>query len=523
MALGIDFGTTRTVVAFADRGNYPVASFSSDDGETAEWFPSIVAERNGELRFGFDALAVKDDPSWGTARSFKRLLSGPEASTTGTVTVGATTFGVADLVVRFFSSLREALKTRSNLPKALREKDRFEAVVATPANAFCTQRFLTLDAFRKAGFDVKAMLNEPSAAGFEYSHQHARTITSSRAHVVVYDLGGGTFDASLVRMDGKHHDAVLTAGLARLGGDDFDQALYELAVKKGKVKEASLDAFAKARLLDACRDAKEKLNPSSKKLTIDLEACLGEKAPKAELSFPVADYYAAVTPLVEQTLEAMAPVLKRLDGEAPKGGDDELADIAGLYVTGGASALPVIGRILRERFGRRVHRSPYPHAAIAIGLAIAGDSLAGFELTDRFSRNFGVFREAQSGAKASYDPIFTRETPLPRQGEPKKSVSRRYRAQHDVGHYRFFECAAFDDQGTPKGDLAPVTDVFFAFDPELRGKKVDLAKWQVKRLEQAGPIIEEEYAVDAHGIVEITIRDVGSGYVASHRLGSAAS
>jgi molecular chaperone DnaK (HSP70) len=399
-------------------------------------------------------------------------------------------------------------------------------VVATPANAFCTQRFVTLEAFRSAGFDVRAMLNEPSAAGFEYAHRHARTMTSQREHVVVYDLGGGTFDASLVRMSGTHHEVVVTGGLARLGGDDFDRVLAELAALRAGFDLAALEQGVRARLIDQCRDAKERLHASSRKITLDLDASLGEAAPAPEVTLQVSDFYDACAPLVERSLEALRPVVERGGGEGDPDVDALPADVAGLYVVGGASSLPVVGRILKARFGRRVHRSPYPHAAVAIGLAIASDGAASFALDDRFSRNFGVFRESNGGESAAYDAIFTRETPLPRPGDPPLVVRRRYRAAHDLGHFRFFECAAFDDAGAPKGDLAPLTDVLFPFDPPLRERlargDVDLARLPVRRLDRPGPLVEETYAVDPHGMIEVTFTDVESGFTRRHVLGAGA-
>ncbi len=521
MGLGIDFGTTRTVVAYADRGNYPVVSFDGPHGDAVEWFPSVVAERGGELRFGFDALAVADDPSFSQVRSFKRLLGGSDVTATGEILVGSIRLPIAELVARFIAAFAAALRTTSNLPKALRKASELDAVVAAPANAFCTQRFVTLDAFRRAGFVVRAMLNEPSAAGFEYAHRHARTITSRREHVIVYDLGGGTFDASLVRMSGTHHDVVATAGLAALGGDDFDRVLAEQAAKQAKIDLNALGTHALARLLDHCRDAKEALGPSSRKIALDLEACLGDAAPVRELSLPVSDYYDACAPLVERTVEVLRSVTEP-EGIGEAASDDPLAaDVAGLYVVGGASALPVVGRVLRASFGRRVHRSPYPHAAVCIGLANASDGETGFLLDDRFSRNFGVFREAEGGDKSTYDPIFTREMPLPRPGDPPITVRRRYRAAHDLGHFRFFECAAFDGEGNPRGDIAPITDVLFPFDTKLRQGAVDLRGVPVHRLESEGPVVEESYAVDANGMVQVTITDLDCGFSRTHPLGAA--
>src|SRR5262249_58160688 len=131
---------------------------------------------------------------------------------------------------RFSGALAWALRTRSRLAAAplLERTEPLEAFVAAPANAHSTQRFICLDAFRRAGFEVLGLLNEPSAAGFEYTHRYRNTLTSKKDHVVVYDVGGGTFDVSLLRMSGPLHEVVATAGINRLGGDDFDEVLLAL-------------------------------------------------------------------------------------------------------------------------------------------------------------------------------------------------------------------------------------------------------------------------------------------------------
>ncbi len=565
MDLGIDFGTTRTVVAACDRGNYPVLGFVDHEGETCEHFPSVVAARGDELRFGFDALAVAGDAEWTLQRSFKRWL-GEAGRPDRRVAIGARELPLGELLAGFLAALREAILRRSNLPKRLarsvkgakhaknsKASEPLRAVVAAPANALGNQRFVTLEAFRSAGFEVVAMLNEPSAAGFEYSHRWRSTLSARREHVVVYDLGGGTFDASLVRMRGARHDAIATAGLARLGGDDFDALLADLVLERAGVDGAALDARARGRLLEQCRDAKERLNPSSRKLVIDLDGALGA----TEVVVPVAQYYERCAPLVERTIEAMRPVLRRLEGEgapvlepgepgvsdaadaadeaeatidekrarptdasAADADDDGLSDIAGIYVVGGASSLPIVGRVLRQRFGRRVHRSPYPSAAIAVGLAIAIDESAGFELKDRFARHFGVFREAEAGRKVVFDAIFGADTELPR-GAPLV-VSREYRPAHDIGYFRFLECSALSDDGTPRGELLPFADVHFPFDPALRDREGALAGVPVSRLEPArAHRFREQYALDPNGIVEVTITDLDDGFGRTYRIAGA--
>jgi molecular chaperone DnaK (HSP70) len=466
MKLGIDLGTTHTVVAACDRGNHPVVGFLDGAGDSIDWFPSVIAARGDELRYGWDAVA---EPGWDTLRSFKRLFATHEAE----IELGGVARPIAELAVGFLAALRQAILERSNFPG-----DRLDEVaVAVPANAHGAQRFLTLDAFRRAGFAVTALVNEPSAAAFEYTHRFRDTVTSKRDHVLVYDLGGGTFDASLVAMSGSQHRVLATSGLSRLGGDDFDAVLADLA-------GARSPAF-----LERCRDAKERLTPSTKKIALELDD-------GATTTIAVADYYAACQPLVEQTLAAMEPVL----------GDAESA-LAGVYVVGGASALPPVARLLRERFGRRVHRSPYPFAAVAIGLAIAAEG--SMFLEDRLSRHVGVFREADTGRDVAFDAIFTPDAAL------GTDLVRTYRAAHNLGHYRFVECSAVDG-GAPRGDITPLGDILFPFEAGLRGQRLgDVA---VARLAGSGPVIEERYAIDPAGMVRVTITDLTSGYRQEHEL-----
>jgi molecular chaperone DnaK (HSP70) len=522
--LGIDFGTTRTVVAYADRGNYPVAHFVNEAGDVTDHFPSVVAGRDGELRFGFEALAAAaNEPGWALLRSFKRLLAEASAAPSLTVAFGGGIYAASELVARFLGALREALFRRSNVPAALLAAGRASAVVASPANAHGTQRFVTLEAFRRAGFDVAAMLNEPSAAGFEYTHRHAATLTGRREHVVVYDLGGGTFDASLVRVRDRHHEAVTTAGIGRLGGDDFDDALLDLVLDRAGLRRGALAPAELLALTDQCREAKERLHPNSRRLAVDLEAALGPAAPCPAVTVEANAFYEASAFLLERTIEAMLPVVRRLDEEAPRGaGAGPLADdVAGIYVVGGASGLPSVARALRQRFGRRVHRSPQPSAATAIGLAIASDVGSGYSLSDRFSRTFGVFREAQDGERAVFDPLFGRDLPLPRPGERPVTLRRTYRASHNVGHYRYGECADVDPVGTPLGDLTPFEPLYVPFDPSLRGRP-SLAKVPIVRRPD-GPLVEEAYAVDEHGVVSVRIADLESGFAVTRRFGDVAN
>jgi molecular chaperone DnaK (HSP70) len=141
MRIGIDFGTTHTVAAVVDRGNYPVASF---DG--VETWPSLVAANDaGELRFGLDAAASCHQPGWSRLRSFKRLLN--DAGPRTTVELAGRSYRLADLFTRFLVQLKSDLRDRSNA--GLAPAERVQAAVSVPANASSAQRFLTLDAFTR--------------------------------------------------------------------------------------------------------------------------------------------------------------------------------------------------------------------------------------------------------------------------------------------------------------------------------------------------------------------------------------
>src|ERR1700682_2942802 len=270
MRFGIDFGTTHTVVAMIDRGNYPVVSFEHHDA-----IPSIVSvDPSGELAFG------RTEPGWTVLRSFKRLLG--EAHPDSEVRVGQRSLPIADLLTGFLAHVRDELLYRSNA--GLRKKDKIEAAVSVPANASTAQRLMTMDAYRRAGFDLKAVLNEPSAAGFEYAHRFRETVTSKREYVLVYDLGGGTFDASLIHMEGRANEVITSSGISRLGGDDFDGAIAQLVLAKrgsGTLTD---------HLLDEVRQQKESLTPNTRKFVVD------------DTVIPVDEVYDACMPLVEQTL-----------------------------------------------------------------------------------------------------------------------------------------------------------------------------------------------------------------------------
>jgi len=503
MKLGVDFGTNRTVVAAADRGNYPLVSFDSPDGTTADWFPSLVAVRGKERRYGWDAWDAQADESWTVVRSIKRLLenAGPQT----VLDPGEQQVGLTHLLHGFTAALQKALRECSNLPHAPGEP--FEIVLGVPAHANSNQRFLTVEAFRSAGFRVLGVLNEPSAASIEFGHRQ-RQSKAGRETILVYDLGGGTFDASLVALDENVHHVVASEGISAIGGDDFDHILAELALDAANLSADARDSLTAGswfRLLEECRMKKEALNPNSRRVVVDLEHAHPEWG---TIQLPVADFYEAARPLVEETIAAAEELLGRHSGE-----------FEALYITGGGSELPLVARVLRERFGRRVRRSAFTRSATAIGLAIQADQPETYRLSERLSRFFGVWREADSGCRIVFDPLFPKGTALPAAGEPPLSIRRGYAPVHNIGHFRFLECSHRDSDGAPTGEVTIWDEIRFPFDPALEGAE-DFRSLAVTRLPAAASQWTEElYECDAGGSITVTIANRTDGYSRVYRLG----
>jgi molecular chaperone DnaK (HSP70) len=486
MKLGVDFGTTRIVVAAADRGNYPLVPFETSDA-TFEWCPPLVALRGEERLYGWDAWNAQGDTSWTVVRSLKRYLEdcGPET----VLQAGNSRVRIGDLLEGLLRSLRHSLEEHFGAGET------FEVMLGVPANANSNQRFLTVDGFRRAGFSVLGLLNEPSAASIEYGHRQR-----FEGRLLVYDLGGGTFDASLVELDKNSHTVIATEGVATLGGDDFDRILAELAIGAERLGELPADQLF--RLEEECRRQKEALHPNSRRIVVDLDVV---EEGMGQPTIAVSDFYDRCRPLLDETVAATARLASS-------------SEIDALYITGGGSELPLVARMLRDEFGRKVKRSEYTRSATAIGLAIQADSTSGYRLREVFTRNFGVWRESDSGNRIIFDPIFPRGTRLPAAGEPALRVNRMYHAAHNIGHFRYLEASQVSLDEQPAGDITVWDEILFPFDPAKREE--DLKGATVERTPEAeAQEVEESYSCDAAGVVTVTVRNLTSHYGQDYRLG----
>ncbi|MGA8678285.1 MAG: Hsp70 family protein, partial [Candidatus Acidiferrales bacterium] len=504
--IGIDFGTTRIVVSAADRGNYPLVTFESPDERVRDWFPSVLAVSEDKRVYGWEALEQQGKPGWTVVRSPKRWLknAGPSSS----LDIAGQRFSMLPLMTEMMAALRRDLLEKSTLGAG--KYDRLQAMLGVPANANSNQRFLTQEAARAAGFEVLGLLNEPSAAAVEYVNRNsADRQKRGRGGLLVYDLGGGTFDVSLVALGEAEHSVIASDGVPDLGGDDFDEALALLALaaagRPGQ-GENSLTPAEWYLLFDECREKKESLNPNSRKITVDLERV---RKNWGEVSIGADAFYERCRPMVETSRQVAEALLAAHPDHA----------IETLYLTGGGSELPSVARVLRETFGRRVQRSAYMRSATAIGLAIRAQGHEDLPLRDQFTKNFGVWREADEGRNVVFDILFPRGAKLPSRGEEPLRIVRSYRPVHNIGYFRYLECAQLGANNQPEGEISNWDEIRVPFDPKLRGS-ADLTDQPVRRY--APPhelVIEEEYTCDANGDVGVKIRDKITQQSNEFRLG----
>jgi molecular chaperone DnaK (HSP70) len=508
MRLGIDFGTTRTVVAAAVDGRYPVVVFETAKG-FSDFVPGLAVRNGSKLELGWAATQGLTQRTEGAVRSIKRAISSrypddPLAELDCTTTA-------LDLVHQYLTALRRLLLQSANLE--ISPDEPFEAMIAVPANASTRQRYLTVEAFTRAGFTVLGMVNEPTAAAIEYAYNNIAGLgrRSPKRYVVVYDLGGGTFDTSAVSLADRRFELIATEGIGELGGEDFDEAILKLTLAEAGKVASDLTAVERARALELCREAKETLTPSSKRLLVDLSEVGAGLEP---VTLDLGRLYAETQPLVARTLSELDSIFDQvrgfgIDPENPR-------ELGAVYLVGGATAFPLVTRTLRERYGRKVMLAPQPHAATAVGLAIAADPDSGIFVREAATRHFGVWREGERGREKIFDRIISKGS-LPEDG--RLHIERRYRPVHAVGHLRYLECSGLGSGGEPAGDLTPWGDILFPYDPALADVPDLSAVEPARRLPGEHEEIKESYTYRSDGTIAVRIENLTRGYARGYVLG----
>ncbi|MCH2108623.1 MAG: Hsp70 family protein, partial [Polyangiaceae bacterium] len=407
-----------------------------------------------------------------------------------------------DLASAYLSYVKQMILEQSNLE--VDPDEPLEVMVAVPAQSSSRQRYLTMEAFRRAGFQLLGLLNEPTAAALEYAHHSPRSLSarSPKSYVVVYDLGGGTFDTAAVSLKNQSFELISSEGVSSLGGNDFDDLIAGSVLSECGI--AGLADTDYIRLLERCRRAKESLLLTSRRILIDTSEILEED--EVVLSLGVIE--SLCEPLIEKTIESVRALFENLrkQGIDP----DNTRELGAVYLVGGSVNFPPVLKRLRREFGRKLQLAPQSHASTAVGLAIAADSDSGVAIREASTRHFGVWREGADGVEKIFDPILDRHSGL-QEGNPLK-VERVYHPAHSVGCLRFVECTQLDHMHTPGGEVTPWDHVLFPYDPELKKEedlhlfleaKADAAKWQE---------IVETYDYEPNGLIRVAIENRTSGY-----------
>lgn len=514
MRLGIDFGTTRTVIAAAREGRYPVASFETPEG-FVEYLPGLASVDPDGLRFGME-VGGPETPVRGLVRSVKDTVSGAAPDET-VYRLKDSGVSALNLVTEYLAYVKRMLVTKSNLE--IDPDEPLEAMVAVPAHASTRQRYLTLEAFSRAGFLVQGLINEPTAAGIEFA-RHTLSVLSARSpkrYVIVYDLGGGTFDTAAVSLRDRRFDLIGSEGISHLGGGDFDELIARHVLDACGLGPADLSGPKFAYLLERCRLGKESLTNNSRKILVDVAGII--EGEPSEILLDVAPIYEEAAPLVERTLLQCDELLAQL---VRHGIDPEnTRELGAVYLVGGSVQFPAVQRALRRKYGRKVQLAPQPHASTAIGLSIAADDAAGIFVREAPTRHFGVWREQDAGREKVFDPIIERRGSF--SGSGVLRVERSYYPAHPVGLLRYVECTNLDDARQPTGEVTPWENVLFPYDPSL-AECSDLNPHLTNRSDSIlGQEILETYEYAPSGMIKVAIENRTSGYRREYVLGRGAA
>jgi molecular chaperone HscA len=362
LAVGIDLGTTNSLVAAVRHG----APECLPDLDGRRMLPSAVRYLGeGRRAIGLAALEAQADDPTNTLTSFKRFMGRAAREVSGRERLP---YDFVDrggmLAIRTREGDKTPVEASAEVLAALRQRaeDTFDAdidgaVITVPAYFDDAQRQATKDAARLAGIEVLRLINEPTAAAVAYGLEHGK-----EGIYAIYDLGGGTFDVSLLRLTRGVFEVIATGGDSALGGDDFDAALARWACEAGGVEPAS--PRDQRSVLVAARATKEALTDA----TVTRLHC-AMTGGTIDLEVTRERFEQLTRNLVDRTLHAVRRVLR--DGKV---GRDE---IQGVVLVGGATRMPAVRSAVAHAFGREPLVDLNPDEVVALGAAIQADQLVG--------------------------------------------------------------------------------------------------------------------------------------------------
>ena len=459
--IGIDLGTTNSCVAVLEGGEPKVIANKEGNRTT----PSVVSFKKGEIMVG-DVAKRQMVTNKDTVYSVKRYMG-----TDKKIKVNGKEYTPQEISAMILSNLKESAESY------LGEKVT-KAVITVPAYFDDSQRQATKDAGKIAGLEVERIINEPTAAALAYGldkQEDAHTI-------LVYDLGGGTFDVSIMELGDGVFEVLSTSGNNKLGGDDFDQRIIDYLVEEFKKEngiDLSKDKMAMQRLKDSAEKAKKDLSGVTNTQISLPFISQGEEGPlHLEVNLTRAKFEDLIRDLVESTLE---PVRKALKDAKLKS-----SDIDKIIFVGGSTRIPMVQELIKKELGKEPHKGVNPDEVVAMGAAIQGDVLTGevndIVLLDVTPLTLGI--ETLGGVMT---PIIERNTTIP------------------TSRSQVFSTAQ---------DNQPAVDIhILQGERPMAADNKTLGNFQLTNIPKAPrgvPQIEVTFDIDANGIVNVKAKDLGT-------------